>query len=179
MKFTRLTCMADKLFEPSYHIYEYSFPRNERRSRENLASIFSRTDYSFIAVKQQDSVVAVLCYWLFEGSRGPFVYLEHIAADQSVRGGGLGSKMLDHLKSLGLPIILEIEPVVDDITQSRLSFYERAGFVLNDYSHTQPAYHADESSLDLRIMSYPQAFEVADYQIFAQSQQATLPLFNL
>ena len=64
------------------------------------------------------------------------------------------------------PLILEIDPPVDDISIRRKGFYERCGFVENLYSHTHPPYHVGNHGHDFVIMSSPKMLTPNEYDVF-------------
>ena len=59
-----------------------------------------------------------------------FIFIDYLLVTIEARGQGLGHKLLDRLKEKGKPIILEVEPVnyEDSDTEKRLHFYQREGF---------------------------------------------------
>jgi GNAT superfamily N-acetyltransferase len=59
-----------------------------------------------------------------------FVFIDYLFVSKESRGQGLGHKLMEKLKSKGKPIILEVEPVdyEDTDTEKRLKFYTREGF---------------------------------------------------
>ena len=64
------------------------------------------------------------------------------------------------------PLILEIDPPVDDISMRRKVVYERCGVVANPYSHTHPPYHVGNHGHDLVIMSSPKMLTPNEYDVF-------------
>jgi GNAT superfamily N-acetyltransferase len=59
-----------------------------------------------------------------------FIFIDYIFVSKDARGEGLGHKLLEKLKKKGKPIILEVEPVnyEDTDTEKRLKFYQREDF---------------------------------------------------
>jgi GNAT superfamily N-acetyltransferase len=59
-----------------------------------------------------------------------FVFIDYLFVSKNARGEGLGHKLLEKLKQKGKPIILEVEPVnyEDSDTKKRLHFYKREKF---------------------------------------------------
>ncbi len=107
----------------------------------------------------------IVWYWQTPG----FIYLEHLAVAPARRGQGIGHLALDELCSQGIPLVLEIEPVVDEPTERRWYFYRSAGFHQLPFFHLQPLYHRGDAPLPLTLLSYPHAMsedEVAVYEDF-------------
>lgn len=59
-----------------------------------------------------------------------FIFVDYIYVSSKSRGQGTGHKLLEKLKEKGKPIILEVEPIdYDDTdTEKRLHFYKREDF---------------------------------------------------
>lgn len=142
------------LFGRLLTLYTASFPPAERRPNDKLstmsmdASLSMRTN----AIKLDDEFVGLLNFWEFEG----FVYIEHFAVAHHVRGLGLGSKVLDIIKSnFTKPLVLEIEmPESSPIAARRMDFYRRNGFhPIWDFKYVQPPYSAELPSMPLLLMS--------------------------
>ncbi|WNB90604.1 GNAT family N-acetyltransferase [Bacillus sp. NEB1478] len=59
-----------------------------------------------------------------------FVFIDYLFVSKESRGEGLGHKLIEQLKGKGKPILLEVEPVdyEDTDTEKRQRFYKREGF---------------------------------------------------
>lgn len=59
-----------------------------------------------------------------------FIFIDYIFVSKNARGEGLGHKLLEKLKKKGKPIILEVEPInyEDTDTEKRINFYKRENF---------------------------------------------------
>lgn len=59
-----------------------------------------------------------------------FIFVDYLLVSKHARGQRLGHKLLKKLKEKGKPIILEVEPInyEDSDTEKRLHFYKREGF---------------------------------------------------
>lgn len=131
-----------------------AFPPDERRpleaQRANTDSAGPMTAYAIVG--DDDAPLGLLTLWHL----GAFYYIEHFAVEPAARGLGAGSRAIDMLRrdvTGSLPIVLEVEPPVDDITRRRVDFYTRLGFVLTDHPYIQPAYSADTAPLPMRLMT--------------------------
>ena len=95
-----------------------------------------------------------LAVWEFES----FTYIEHFAVDPVLRNSGTGSAMLQELvRKYQKQICLEVELPEDELTRRRIGFYERNGFVFNEYPYIQPPISKGKSPVPLRIMTYGSA----------------------
>ena len=146
--------MPAELFEQFFVLMENSFPTTERRDREGFSEELSRERFHLMCDTVEDKLVAVLTYYDFD----EFIYVEHFAVNSEERGHGVGSDMMKHLLSDadGKTVVLEVEPPSDgDIARHRIAFYERLGFVLNNYEYIQPPLMKGEPSIPLMIMANP------------------------
>src|SRR5699024_11769784 len=59
-----------------------------------------------------------------------FIFIDYVWVSPETRGQGIGHKLIEKLKQKNKPIILEVEPIDydDSDTEKRLRFYEREGF---------------------------------------------------
>lgn len=93
-------------------------------------------------------------------------YIEHLAICESQRGIGYGSKILVAFCQQHKQVILEIDPVVDDVSKKRLYFYQHNGFYSNNMVHYHPSYHNEMLPHGLTVLSYPEKLTDKNYQIF-------------
>lgn len=104
--------------------------------------------------------------WEFPALR----FVEHIAVDPGIRGGGLGKKlMLNYIGRSDIPILLEVEPPSGELEQRRIGFYERLGFHLNAYEYNQPPLRTGQADLPLRIMTYPRPINREEFHKYRKS----------
>ncbi|GAB3956574.1 GNAT family N-acetyltransferase [Spirosoma harenae] len=134
------------------HWYEETFPIDERRSFEDLVTLLSSPDMHLCALVENDQLVGFLIYWQWD----EFLFLEHLAVAQEQRGKQFGQQALARLSQISTPyFILEVERPVDEISQRRIRFYERAGFALNPYNYRQPPYQPEKAAVPMWLMSIP------------------------
>ena len=163
MDFIRLTDPAGPEFETAFALYEVSFPVHEQRTRPAQAVRLSHPEYRYMLLYEGDQFQGILLYW-----EGPgFRYVEHFAIAPELRGGGVGARALAELCSQGIPVILEIDPPVDDIARRRQGFYQRCGFAVNPYPHVHPPYRPEYPGHELVVLSSPRALTPAEYGAFA------------
>ena len=172
METIRIETTEDSFFAPLWAIYNESFPRNERRSIDHQRAAFCSDRYRLDAFVEDDRVAGLAGYWDFPD----YVYIEHLAIDSGLRGGGYGSRIVrELLERVGKTVILEIEPVEDEITARRLRFYEKLGFRANPYPHRQHKYHDDDpEGFGLTILSYPAEISERDYERFDRDLRKTV-----
>ena len=109
-----------------------------------------------------------------------YCYLEHFAFSPECRGGGFGSRVLkEYVGQKEVPVILEIDPLVDEISRRRCGFYERLGFVLTEHEHFQPPFRRGDDPVLLRIMGYGKAITDEEYEEFNREYLAGPMSFSL
>ena len=97
-------------------LYSSSFPIFEQRTEEQQKIAFLHPQYHLIAYAEGNKFIDFISYWEFPA----YIYIEHFAVNQSLRGNGIGSNLLnkfigEHSKI----IILEIDPITDKISTAR------------------------------------------------------------
>lgn len=140
-------------FDSVFELMKISFPKEEYRPYEKQVELFESGAYDiyFLPDEQQESAIkAFISVW----DMGDFAYIEHFAVNPVYRNGGLGSLMITELvKTVGKMICLEVEPPEDEVTRSRIEFYEANGFYLNEYPYIQPPFAEGYDELPLMIMT--------------------------
>lgn len=106
-----------------YEKLNHYFPIEEMKSKEHMESLLQ--DLPDIYHKDEGPN-HVLMYAELEN----FVFVDYLFVSSNARGQGLGHKLIEKLKRKGKPIILEVEPIKyeDSDTEKRLHFYKREGF---------------------------------------------------
>ena len=99
------------------------FPIEEMKSREHMESLLKELPDIY---HKDEGRYHVLMYAELDN----FVFVDYLFVSKDARGQGLGHKLIEKLKQKGKPIILEVEPVKyeDSDTEKRLHFYKREGF---------------------------------------------------
>lgn len=162
MDFVRITSPSHPLFDRAFRLYETSFPLHERRTREKQEGVLSHPDYHYEIVTQDGAFAGILLFWEGEGFR----YMEHFAIDPGLRGQQLGAQVLAQLTGRDKPVVLEIDPPIDDISLRRKGFYQRAGFHANPYPHVHPPYRPGFSGHPLVVMTAPKPWTRKEYENF-------------
>ena len=136
-------------FPEIYRVMQASFSDDEYRPYDEQLALFEEPEYRIYYMP-----AGFLAVWEFES----FIYIEHFAVDPALRNSGTGSAMLQELvKQYQKPICLEVELPEDELTRRRIGFYERNGFVFNEYPYIQPPISKGKSPVPLRIMTYGSA----------------------
>ncbi|WP_413379671.1 GNAT family N-acetyltransferase [Alkalihalobacillus sp. 1P02AB] len=99
------------------------FPIEEMKSKEHLDVLLKEKSEIYY---KDDGPNHVMMYV----ETDDFVFVDYLFVSKDARGQGLGKKLLNKLKAKQKPIILEVEPIdYDDTdTEKRQRFYNREGF---------------------------------------------------
>ncbi|MBE6643697.1 MAG: GNAT family N-acetyltransferase [Ruminococcaceae bacterium] len=147
-----LTKIEKEDFEQLFLLMSSSFPPEEYRPKEKQLALLDDDDYCATVLKENGKVVAFIAVWRLKG----FAFAEHFAVEKEKRNNGLGSKFLkEYLKSLPLPLVLEVENLDDEIPKRRIDFYKRLGFIETDICYDQPNFHNSDKIIPLKIMFHP------------------------
>lgn len=141
-------------------LYLRSFPPQERRPWKDIVSPETRPGPELYGIGCGGNICGIITIWRLslpseENEYVKAVYVEHFAVDPSLRGGGVGSRVLKVLgKLVSEPIVLEIERdgAPDGMEIRRRRFYERNGFSCLDYDYIQPSYAPGLPEVPLTIM---------------------------
>lgn len=157
------TRTTDSHYLPARKLMEESFPPEERRTAEAQQHItdcnpYFRPHY----IMDEEKFIGLVNYWQFKD----FVYIEHLATDPSIRGGGYGGRVLDLLKTqINLPIVLEVEHPDNEIARRRINFYTRHGYSLwTEREYIQPPYAEGRPWLPLLLMVNGPLNEEKDFE---------------
>ncbi|MGO1060825.1 GNAT family N-acetyltransferase [Planococcus sp. FY231025] len=99
------------------------FPVEEMKSKEHMDTLLKEKGSVYF---KDEGPYHVLMYAEFPS----FTFVDYLFVSKESRGMGLGKKALQFLKDKNKPIILEVEPVdyEDTDSEKRLRFYAREGF---------------------------------------------------
>ncbi len=156
--------MSKNEFDKVFDIMSEAFPYDERRPKEAEFALLSNPDFHIYVYKDEEAgdVKGFISLYDFQ----EFCYLEHFAISSKYRNHGIGSKILTGIKSLYDNIIFEVEPPTTEQAVKRISFYNRNGFVLNDYEYIQPPIYDGRAQVPLMIMSS----NVLDFNTFTRTK---------
>ena len=152
MEFLHIEAVDTKRWNKVWNLYEDSFPIAERRKVED--HIRACQDERFFPLSSWDGeeLIGLMFFWEWDSYR----YLEHLAVNPNLRGQNYGTQLLRYLRDSEHTIILEIDPLINELSVRRLQFYERAGFTLTPYRFMHLPYRIDSVLQELLILSYPQ-----------------------
>lgn len=159
---TRLTEKDSIEIEKVNGLYDLSFPAYEKRSYQGRQSILKHKDYYLYSFSDEGVFIGFVGSWKI----GDYFYIEHLAISPNLRGKGYGQKVLSCFCEQVSRVILEIDPVIDEISEKRLRFYHHCGFKQNEYQHAHPSYHPEYAPHQLEILSYPTKINPQTYQQF-------------
>jgi len=151
---------ASAYFSDICQLYESAFPPDERRDLERQKALFARSEYRLFAAVDGGELVGLLSLWEFSD----FVFMEHLAVDEKLRGKGIGTFIMnEYMKACGKRILLEVEPPRTRVQKKRVAFYQKLGFVLNPYPYIQPPYGPEKNPVPMFIMSHPAALDESGF----------------
>ncbi|MDH6534935.1 GNAT family N-acetyltransferase [Parabacteroides sp. 52] len=153
-----ITSATDPLLDRIEKTYTESFPEVERRAFKYVRDLIKEEPiFTVYALNKEeinageDTYAGFITAWDF----GSFNYIEHFAIDSVARNNGMGTEAMHaFFLTCPKPIVLEVEMPSDEMSQRRIGFYERLGFVLNNHPYQQPPYRPGESWFDMLLMSY-------------------------
>ncbi|CQR46979.1 Putative acetyltransferase YjbC [Paraliobacillus sp. PM-2] len=99
------------------------FPIEEMKSKEHMEMLLKEKSDVYY---KDEGRHHVLMYAAFD----TFLFIDYLYVSSQSRGQGLGHQLIEKLKQKEKPIILEVEPIdyQDTDSQKRLRFYQREGF---------------------------------------------------
>ncbi|MDT0631869.1 GNAT family N-acetyltransferase [Rubrivirga sp. S365] len=99
------------------------FPVEEMKSKQHVEALLAERSDVYRIDQGPNHVLLYV-----EGT--DFTFVDYLLVTAGARGQGLGRTLLDRLKAIGKPILLEVEPASyeDTDTVKRHRFYEREGF---------------------------------------------------
>lgn len=131
--------------------YAHAFPEAERRSVYAFEALLVNSQFYCYVILSSQQPVGLLTIWQL----GEFRYVEHFAVDELCRGQNIGGRaLLLFLQQSDLPVILEVEPPLDEQSSRRVRFYEKAGFRLSHVQYIQPPYSPLTGEVELRLMEW-------------------------
>ncbi len=163
MDVVRITKTDDPYFDEFLSVYSISFPIFEQRVKEQHIYAFNQPNYNVNCYIENNSFIGFIVFWDFDS----YIYIEHLAIHPDRRGQNYGSLVLNQfIEQNEKSIILEIDPLVDDISVKRYHFYKHLGFIKNNHKHTHPAYREGFQDHELIILSTQKVLSKKEYEQF-------------
>lgn len=153
IRLAEIPSAADPNYAFAAQLYMDAFPPEERRNPLEWFALHEQQPQMHVCValsceRGKEVPVGLACFWQFES----FVYVEHLAVATNLRQKGYGGEILQQLME-EKPVVLEVEPPVDEITQLRVAFYRKHGLDLCGKPYVQPPYKADLPPVELCLMT--------------------------
>ena len=172
MRFIKLTS-TDENYSLIEDLLQSAFPREERRDSEKQRQFTDNNEkFHCNAIYSGNEYVGLITYWDFTD----YIYIEHFAINESLRGKGFGKKALSTIKeTIDKPIILEVEmPTdknenLDPIAMNRIKFYQQSGFELHELEYEQPPYHPNDEWLPMKLMTFGNVNMKNNYKTIKQT----------
>ena len=151
MEFLNIEAGDKERWEKVWELYEDSFPIAERRKVDDHLRACNDERFFPLSAWEGQQLIGLMFFWEWDSYR----YLEHLAVNPELRGQGHGSQLLKYLRDSEHTIILEIDPLSNELSVRRLQFYERSGYTLTPYRFVHLPYRLDGNEQELLILSYP------------------------
>lgn len=162
-QFYRIENIHDKYYNDFISIYSTSFPVYEQRSHEQQLYAFSSKHYHLFCRISENRLNAFISFWNFDN----YVYVEHFAVNSQIRGQSTGTNTLTQfMEETQKMIVLEIDPIVNEISKKRLSFYQKLDFKPCPYKHVHPAYNKTYQPHELLVLSSGSILSSSMYETF-------------
>lgn len=151
MEYLQISTDDTARWENVWTLYEESFPEAERRKRTDHLRACTDSRFFPLSAWEGRELIGLMFFWEWNSYR----YLEHLAVTPSLRGHGYGSRMLRDLRDSEHTVILEVDPLINELSVRRLQLYERAGYMLTPYRFVHLPYRIEAEAQELLILSYP------------------------
>ena len=150
-------------FDKYFALLESDFCLEERKTKADELTAFNHPNFSPNFIFEEDKLIGYACFWNFEN----FLFVEHFAILNTMRGTGCGSKFLKEFsEKTTKPIVLEVELPETEVAAKRIRFYERVGYVINEFKYYQPSYHKDTNLIPMHLMSFGSKLSKEDFDNF-------------
>lgn len=152
-----------ELYKDFAHLYEQSFPIFEQRTQAQQEFAFTQDQYHLQCFVSNGSLLGFIAFWDLDACW----YIEHLAIAKELRGQGYGQALLiSFINKSPKSVLLEIDPLVDDIARARLRFYQHCGFMQNNFEHRHPPYLKDFKAHQLIVLTTKGTISQPQYQAF-------------
>lgn len=161
--FYQIRNTEDAWYNDFLRIYSISFPVYEQRNHKQQLYAFGDDRYNLYCLIEDEIMNSFISFWNFDN----YVYIEHLAVNDKLRGKNIGTETLTRfIEEIKKTIILEIDPIIDNVSSKRLQFYQKIGFKENEYKHIHPAYNPQYKPHELIVLSTRSLLTPEQYNIF-------------
>ncbi|RFM27178.1 GNAT family N-acetyltransferase [Deminuibacter soli] len=130
-------------------LYESSFPATERRPWHLQTILAATGSLQLASVNVQHQFGGMVSWWLLPG----FVFIEHIAVRETLRGQGIGAAVIQLLQQQYRLLVLESEHEHQSpFAKRRIGFYQKLGFTIFPYPYLQPPYTKDAMFVPMHLL---------------------------
>lgn len=168
------------------------FPIEEMKSKEHMELLLKEKGDMYHKDEGENHV-------LMYAEANDFIFVDYVYVSGQSRGQGLGHKLMEKLKQKNKPIILEVEPVdyEDSDSQKRLRFYKRGGFQhatsigyrrrslatheMNDMEilYWSPQNESEESILEKMKKTYEEIHTFKDEELYGDVYEEAEKVFSI
>ena len=162
MEIIQIKSANDEYIQKLLPLYREAFPENQRHTDDDFIALLGREpDFFCNAVLMNNSFVGFFNYWNFEW----FLYAEHFAIEEAIRGNKLGEKVMNMMKpTQNIPLVFEVELPDNEIAARRIEFYRRLGYEIVPVDYLQPPYNKQGYYQPLYLMTDQVELVVANYE---------------
>lgn len=149
MEFEILDTFDNPVSQEIFSTYSQSFPADEIRNQEQFSALFDKENVNIFSIKKNNDRIGYIVVW----ELSDFAFLEHLEIFQSFRKQGLGSEILQLLKTKYKKVVLETEPEnTNEFANYRIDFYYKNDFRVLTIDYTQPPYDENKNPVDLWLL---------------------------
>ena len=164
MEFISIKQKDNEKWDKVWKLYEMSFPVAERRKLRDHIRACENEYFHPLSVWENNELLGIVFYWQWDNYR----YIEYLAVAPELHGRGYGAQIIKHIRDSEHIIMLEIDPLINELSVRRLQFYERAGFTLTPYRFMHLPYRLDGAPQELLILSYPKMISKEQHNDFLE-----------
>lgn len=149
-------------FDRFYQILSNNFPTKEIKEYNYMKDTFHAGLYQVLTLKDNDQIVGIMSFYQHDDFR----FIDYFAIDGSLKGKGMGSKMLQYFINLDdKMVILEVEHPEDEQSKRRIAFYQRNGLYLNNqFEYFVPPVRNLKHRLYFHLMSSKQKINNIEFE---------------
>ena len=162
MEIIQIKSADDEYIHSLMPLYQEAFPENQRHTEEDFKALLgSEPDFYCNAVLMNDNFVGFFNYWDFDW----FIYAEHFAILEAIRGNKLGEKVMNMMKPQSdIPMVFEVELPDEEMAARRIEFYRRLGYEVVPVDYQQPPYNRNGYYQPLFLMTDQVDFVIENFE---------------